>query len=187
MDKCFLSVGYNNREIPSQMENFSTSIEEKYLIQFRPKFIAAAAEGGEIWLDLFLNLEFYRVIGLATAAIAWDILSERIEPLRTALDFFAKRTKENPLPLNLQSVNLVFTDLDISLPECHDFNLVINLLIEEVSKRIPEIEKLVQEPINKIVIHNTGYYDEPNFLDKWEIGLMMGGDLEYDVKNNTIK
>ena len=74
MNDLFISIEYNNREFDN-IDSFKRNLEEQYHCQVRPKWIPAASEGAEFWMDIFINsgiAEFLK--NIIIPGILWDVI-----------------------------------------------------------------------------------------------------------------
>ncbi|WP_375559473.1 hypothetical protein ACE193_17280 [Bernardetia sp. OM2101] len=145
MNDLFLSIEYNEREF-ANIEEFKTSLDEHFNYQIRPKWIPAAAEGGEFWMTIFINSELKDfLVGAMAGGFLWDTIKAGgkkylLKPLFEKLE---KLNKDNSVfgGLKVRKLKFQFDNCEIIIGGLNsNFTSVISSVFNEISKKKPKFE-----------------------------------------------
>jgi len=158
----FIEIDYNEREIAG-IEEFRNELNKHYLIQLKPRYIPAFSEGGETWITVFVNSNFFDFAkDVIVYGLAWDLLKKGttqyfFKPLFSALKKLEKANSRS-YRLRIQSLKFQFDDIDIIIGGVEPHRIVIiSKIFTELIKRKESIEKKIMLKISKIetpIFHN---------------------------------
>lgn len=164
MDNTFISIQYNEREF-NNMEEFKESLDKQYNYQVRPKWIAAAAEGGELWITIFINSGLSQfILGAITGGMLWDIIKigSKKYILRPLFDSLEKLSKDNSDygGLRILKLRFQFDNCEILIGGLNrNFTSIVSSVFNEISKMKPKFEKDHEKEVIKIelpLFYNPG-------------------------------
>ncbi len=146
MDKggIFISYSYNGNEIEG-IDEFKNELDLSYPCHGVSKWLPAASEGGEFWLQAFVDAPFWMMLG----AIAKDIIKDTIvyggkkyvlSPLKSAISNLRKR---NDGKWNLKVLKATFSFSDVEE--------VIGGFSEDDFDKLSTIFKMINEAKEKLV------------------------------------
>lgn len=165
MNDLFVSIEYNNREFEGISE-FKDSLDKEYNYQIRPEFIPAAAEGGEMWITIFVNSELKDfLIAAITGGLLWDTIKAGgkkyfLKPLFNALEEL--NTVNKPFGgLRIQKLKLQFDNCVIIIGGLNkNFTSILSSIFQNVAKMKPKFESdNFNQEVIKIelpIFHNPG-------------------------------
>ncbi len=147
LNKIFIEVTYNDREL-DYIDEFIQDLRQEYqIVQQRPKWLAAASDGGETWIDIILNFEAFKYLqNLAIDGILWDgikIVGIKycLTPLKLALEKLSQRN-ENAFGLRVIRLKLQFDDITIILGGLNqNFTSIISSTFQILSTKTTHFEE----------------------------------------------
>jgi len=158
----FIEFDYNEREIEG-VEDFKNELKKQYLIQCKPRYIPAFSEGGETWITVFVNSNFFEFAkDVIVYGLTWDLLKKGstqyfFKPFYSALKNLEKANRKS-YKLRIQSLKFQFDDIDIILGGIEPHRIaIISKIFNEINKRKESIEQNITLKISKIetpIFHN---------------------------------
>lgn len=164
MNDLFLSIEYNGREFKN-ISDFKSSLDEDYHYQIRSKWIPAAAEGGELWMTIFINSDMGDFIkGAIAGGLLWDLIkvSGKKYIFKPLFDVLEKLNSDNSVfgGLKVRRFKLQFDNCQIIIGGLNsNFTSVISFVFNEVSKMKPKFERDNKQEVIKIELP-IAYYSQ---------------------------
>jgi len=194
----------NNAQIDDK--KFKEALSKEYNLQTKPIYISSATDGGEMWFQIFMNIEFSDFIkGAILGGLAWDLIkigSKKyfLKPLFNAINELVKDNKENTL-IDLKRIEIEFNDVTIrilGIKTKHTSKL--STIFQQIVKSYPKIEnkelgKLSDIVLPMIEVNNKfklvdEFDDLPtakDYIKYWLLEFQLGLDrYVYDVKRDEI-
>jgi hypothetical protein len=99
---------------------FKVELEKNYKVQTKPIYIPSATEGGEMWFQIFLNIDFKSfILGAVASGLAWDLIkigtkNYFLKPLLSAIDSLIKQNTDNS-SIDFKRIEFEFDDVTIRI------------------------------------------------------------------------
>lgn len=211
MNDLFLSIEYNEREF-EKIDEFKSALNGHYNYQIRPKWIPAAAEGGEFWMTIFINSKLSEFIAAAiTGGLLWDVIKVAgkryiLKPLTEALEILNQNNSQFG-GLRVRRLKFQFDNCQIIIGGLNqNFTSVISFIFSQIAKMKPRFESdnegqeviKIELPIDyNPSVDKRGYspyqvdvfnedYDLKAFKKMWKITFSTNYPvLVYDFSKNT--
>lgn len=189
--------------------DFNECLRKDYRVQTKPIFIPSATDGGEMWLQIFMSIDFKSFIaGAVTSGIVWDMVKMGgkkffLRPLINAFDKLIEQNKDNAI-INLRRIEVEFNDVTIRILGIRSLQTSkLSTIFQAIVKAYPKIQELGLGNLSDIVlpvIESQSEYKNYELVDEytdlptaddyikfWLIEFNHGLDMYYyDVQNNQI-
>jgi len=156
MNDLFLSIEYNDREMEG-LKKFKAELDANYHYQLRPKHLAAAAEGGELWITIFINSEIGEfLVSAILGGITWDLIKNQTKryvfsPFFKALEKLNEANSNHYNGLNILKLKFQFDDCDIFIGGLNShFTSVVSTVFQEISNKKTRFEDEIRQKVIRI-------------------------------------
>lgn len=188
---------------------FKESLNKYYGVQSKPIFIPSATDGGEMWFQIFLSIDFKSFIaGAIASGAAWDLVKWGgkkffLRPLFSALEKLMEENDDNA-NINLRRVEVEFDDVTIRILGIHSSQTSkLSQIFQAIVIAYPRIQELGLGDLSDIVLpviesedkyrrfvlvdEYTDLPEAEDYLKYWLIEFNHGVDMYYyDVQKNAI-
>ncbi|HMJ68168.1 MAG TPA: hypothetical protein VK508_04710 [Cyclobacteriaceae bacterium] len=202
----FIEFEYNGREIVG-IDEFRKKLEDSYhFVQCRSRFIAAASEGGEVWLTVFINSP---IVEFLVGNMLWDVFKYGVKkmflrPLIAALSALEK-ANASAAGLRVKKLKFQFDDTYVYVGGINgNFISVIGAIFQKLAGLMSKFKAEVSLPVTSIELplhyndsvdaHGHNKYSIDTFHDRvdtefyisqWKVNYMNGHDCRvYDFKKD---
>lgn len=190
-------------------DEFKNELSKAYKIQTKPIYIPSATDGGEMWFQVFLNIDFIDFIkGAIVGGLTWDIIKLGskdyfLKPLIVAIDKLIEDNKETS-NIDFKRIEFEFNDVTIRILGIKTMHVSkLSAIFSRIFKVVPKLERKDFGRLSDIVIpmvkteskfNEYQLVDEfddlpltEDYLQYWLIEFNLGLDRYiYDVKNDEI-
>jgi len=173
-NEIFVRYKYNSL---IQTDAFEKELRQYYSVQAKPIYIPSATDGGEMWFQIFLNVDFGDFIkGAIAGGLVWDLIKVGtkkyfLNPLITAISNLIENNKENS-QIDFKRIELEFNDATIrilGIKTLHTSKL--SAIFSTLYKVVPKLENKDLGKLSDIVIPliETGNdFRKHQLLDEFE-------------------
>lgn len=187
---------------------FKEELEKAYKTQTKPIYIPSATEGGEMWFQIFLNVDFKSfVLGAIASGMAWDLIKVGtnnffLKPLFIAIEKLLKQN-ENKSPIDFKRIEFEFDDVTIRIIGIKSQHFTkLRAIFSKIFEVVPKLENEEFGKLSDIVlpfvkndseyrpfriIDETEDLSQSEYLKYWLIEFNLGLDRYiYDIEKNEI-
>lgn len=137
---------------------FEKELRQSYSVQTKPIYIPSATDGGEMWFQIFLNVDFGDFIkGAIAGGLAWDLIKVGtkkyfLNPLINAITNLVEDNRENS-QIDFKRIELEFNDVTVrilGIKTLHTSKL--SAIFSTLYKVVPKLENKDLGKLSDIVI-----------------------------------
>lgn len=190
-------------------DGFKEELSKSYKVQTKPIYIPAATDGGEMWFQIFLNIDFMDFIkGVVVGGLTWDLIkigAKRyfLKPLMKAIERLIEDNKENS-NLDFKRIEFEFNDVTIRILGIKSKHISkLSAIFSTIFKVVPKLERENLGELSDIVlplVETESKYRKYELIDEfeeldsiedylkfWLIEFNLGLDRYfYDIENDKI-
>ena len=139
-------------------DEFKDELSKSYTVQTKPIYIPSATDGGEMWFQIFINVDFIDFIkGAVVGGLAWDLIkvgSKKyfLKPLIGAIDKLIAYNKEISR-IDFKRIEFEYNDVTIrilGIKTSHTSKL--STIFSTLYKVVPKLERKGLGKLSDIVL-----------------------------------